>query len=171
MLLQGRSRKRNRGERKMGKINRIRLYLVLLTLLFLASPAVTAHIDIIDVGHYNAARWDDIEGMCGYVDYQNVANHTIEGAILVFVDGEIVAGKILNMKIRYVAGFRCSPIKTLEFPITETEGCHTIVVYIRSMNASVECVYEYYAEGGGDVVDAEESEEEKDWLPCWGCEK
>ena len=133
-------------------------------------PATSAHIAINAVGHNNAAQWDDIEGMCGYVDYQNMANHTIDGAILVFVDGEIVAGKILNMKIRYVAGFRCSPVKTLEFSITEAEGDHIIVVYIRSMNNSVECTYEYYAEGVEDQTEVEESEEEKDWLMCsWGC--
>jgi hypothetical protein len=144
--------------------------IVLLALLFLAMPAVSAHIDIIDIGHYNAARWNDIEGLCGYVDYQNVANHTLEGAILVFVDGEIAAGKILNMGIRYVAGFRCSPIKTLEFPITEAEGDHTIVVHIRSMNDSIERIYEYYAEGVEDRVEVEESktETEEDWLECWG---
>ena len=147
--------------------NRIAMYVLLLALLFSALPAVTAHIDVLDVGHYNAARWDDIEGMCGYVDYQNVANHTIGGAILVFVDGEIVAGKILNMEIRYVAGFQCSPIKTLEFPITETEGGHTIVVYIHSMNDSIKRAYEYHTEGVEEVVDAEESGIEKDWLLCW----
>jgi hypothetical protein len=152
--------------------NRIRICALIATLLFLAIPAVSAHIDIIDIGHYNAARWDDIGGMCGYVDYQNVANHTIGGAILVFVDGKIVAGKKLNMKIRYVAGFRCSPIKTLEYPITETEGEHTIAVYIYSMNGSVECVYEYIAEGIDEVIGTEESEIEEDWLRCsWGCEK
>jgi hypothetical protein len=154
--------------------NKRKIYtlIVILTLLFMALPAVSAHIDIIDVGHYNAARWDDIDGMCGYVDYQNMANHTLEGAILVFVDGNIVAGKILNMKIRYIAGFRCSPVKTLEFPITETKGDHTIVVYIRSVNNSVERAYEYYAEGKEDVIDMEESEEEvEEWLTCWGCEE
>jgi hypothetical protein len=148
--------------------NKIRIPILILALLFLALPTVTAHIDIIDVGHYNAARWNDIEGLCGYVDYQNVANYTIGGAILVFVDGEIVAGKILNMGIRYVAGFRCSPIKTLEFPITEAEGDHIIVVYIRSMNASVESAYEYYIEGAEGVIEGEESEIEEDWLTCGG---
>jgi hypothetical protein len=117
--------------------NRIRICALIATLLFLAIPAVSAHIDIIDIGHYNAAHWEDIEGLCGYVDYQNVANHSREGAILVFVDGKIVAGKILNMKIQYVAGFRCSPLKTFEFSISETEGEHTIVVYIYSMSRYV----------------------------------
>lgn len=152
--------------------NKIRIYIVCAALLFLAMSAVSAHIDILDIGHYNAARWDDIEGLCGYVDYQNVANPTIGGAILVFVDGEIVAGKILNMKIRYVRGFRCSPIKTLEFPITEAEGRHEIAVYMYSMNSSVERIYEYTAEGIAEVIDTEESEIEEDWLRCsWGCEK
>ena len=158
----------------MGKRNQNKIitYVLIATLLFLAIPSVSAHIDIIDIGHYNAAHWEDIDGMCGYVDYQNVANHTIGGAILVFVDGEIVAGEILNMKIRYVAGFWCSPIETLEFPITETEGEHTIVVYIYSMNSSAERTYGYYAEGRGDALAAEEIKIEKDWLPCsWGCRK
>lgn len=138
----------------------------------MALPAVSAHIAIIDVGHNNAAQWDDIEGWCGYVDYQNMANYTIEGAILVFVDGEIVAGKILNMKIRYVGGFRCSPIKTLEFPITETEGDHSILVYVLSMNSSVQRTYDYYAKGMGEAWEVESgSEAKEDWLKCWGyCE-
>ena len=114
------------------------------------------------MGHY----YDGINSL-GYVDYQNVANHTVGGAILVFVDGDIVAGKILNMKIRHIAGFRCSPIKTLEFPLTETEGEHTIVVYILSMNNSIERVYEYYAVGGEEEV-IEERVQEDDWLTCWG---
>jgi hypothetical protein len=148
------------------KQNEIRIYIIISTLLLLALPAASAHIDIIDVGHY----YDGISSL-GYVDYQNVANHTVGGAILVFVDGDIVAGKILNMKIRYVSGFRCSPIKTLEFPITETEGDHTIVVYILSMNSSRECVYEYYEEGvAEDVIGEAESECEVDWLMCWGSE-
>ena len=152
------------------KQNRTRLYVLITTLLFLALPAVSAHIDIIDVGHNNAAQWDDIDGMCGYVDYQNVANHTVGGAILVFVDGEIVAGKILNMKIRYAGGRRCSPIKTLEYPITEAKGKHSIVVYIFSMNSSVECVYEYTAEGVDKGGDVESGSEVEDWLKCWGHE-
>jgi len=156
------------------KQNRIVMYVLSTTLLFLALPVVTAHIDIIDVGHYDAARWDDIEGMCGYVDYQNVANYSVDGAILVFVDGEIVAGKTLNMKIRYVAGFRCSPIKTLEFPITEAEGDHTISVYVLSMNSSVERTHTYYAKGVGDMIETRsesEVEREEDWLTCWECKR
>jgi hypothetical protein len=153
------------------KRNKIRLYalIAISALFFILLPIASAHIAIIDVGHNNAAQWDNIEGMCGYVNYQNIANYTIEGAILIFVDNEIVAGKMLNMKIRYVAGFRCSPIKTLEFSITEAEGDHTIVVYILSMNSSVERTYEYYAEG---IVEGEklESELEEDWLTCWRCE-
>jgi hypothetical protein len=143
-------------------IKRIWGIISVLTLLFLSLPAVSAHIDIIDMGHY----YDGISSV-GYVDYQNVANHTVGGAILVFVDGDIVAGKILNMGIRYVAGFRCSPIKTLEFALNETEGEHTIVVYILSMNNSVERTYDYYAEGVEEDV-IEEREQEEKWLSCWG---
>jgi hypothetical protein len=143
-----------------------KIYNLLLVLVLILSvlPTASAHVDIVDMGHY----YDGIDRL-GYVDYQNVANYTVESAILVFVDGEIAAGKILNMKIRYVAGFRCSPIKTLEFPITEAEGKHTIVVYIYSMNSSTERVYEYTGEGVEEVVDVEESEIEKDWLTCWKC--
>jgi hypothetical protein len=152
--------------------NKILIYVLIATLLFFAMPAVSAYIDILDVGHYNAALWDDIEGMCGYVDYQNVANHTLEGTILVFVDGNIVAGKILDMKILYVAGFRCSPIKTLEFPITEAEGDHTIVVHVLSMNSSAERTYEYHAKGiEENITEEAESEEVEDWLKCWSCEE
>lgn len=153
------------------KQNKTGISILVVVLIFTALPAVSAHIDILDVGHYNAARWNDIGSMCGYVDYQNVANHTIEGAILVFVDGKIVAGKILDMRIRYIAGFRCSPIKTLEYPITEAEGKHEIVVYIYSMNASVKRVYEYIAEGVDEAIEVKEREIEEDWLPCsWGCD-
>jgi len=154
------------------KQNRSGICVLILMLLFMGLPATSAYIDIIEVGHNNAAQWGDIEGMCGYADYQNMANHTVNGAILVFVDGEIVAGKILNMEICYVAGFRCSPIKTLEFPITEAEGDHNIVVHIFSMNSSAECTYEYYGKGvGGTAVAESESEVEEDWLTCsWECE-
>lgn len=138
-----------------GNIKRIGGIISVLTLLFLLLPAVSAHIDIMDMGHY----YDGINSL-GYVDYQNVANHTVGGAILVFVDGDIVAGKILNMKIRYVAGFRCSPIKTLEFPIIETEGEHRIVAYVLSMNSSTECVYDYYA---ADWWQEAPDEEETEW--------
>ena len=156
----------------MKKERRIISGILIMALLFSGIPTVSAHIEIIDIGHNRAAQWNDIEGMCGYVDYQNVANHTIGGAILVFVDGEIVAGKILNMEIRYVAGFQCSPIKTLEFPITETEGGHTIVVHVLSMNSSSERTYEYYAKGiEEDVTEEVEREEVEDWLTCWGNEE
>jgi hypothetical protein len=156
------------------KRNKIRLYVLIAICasFFMLLPIASAHIVIVDVGHNNAAQWDDIEGMCGYADYQNVANYTVKGAILVFVDNEIVAGKMLNMKIRYVAGFRCSPVKTLEFPITEAEGDHTIVVYVLSMNSSTERTYEYNAEGKGEGVDVEsENDREEDWLDCWGYAK
>lgn len=153
---------------KMTKPIRVYMLIAISMLFFMALPLASAHIAIIDVGHNNAAQWDDIEGMCGYVDYQNMANYTVEGAILVFVDSKIVAGKILNMKIRYVADFRCSPIKTLEFPITEAEGDHNIVVYILSMNSSIQRTYEYYAKGIVGEIEVEgESEVKEDWLECW----
>jgi hypothetical protein len=44
--------------------------IAVLVLLFLPLHLASASIDIHDVGHNNAALWDDIEGMCGYVDYQ-----------------------------------------------------------------------------------------------------
>lgn len=135
----------------------------------MALPAASAHIAIIDIGHYNAAQWDDVEGLSGYVDYQNTANQTIKGAILVFLDNEIAAGRILNMKIRYIAGFRCSPVKTLEFPISETEGDHTIIVHILSVNSSVMSTYDYSVKDVEDTMAAEsEREVEEDWLKCWG---
>lgn len=148
------------------KKEKIYIFIALLMLILSVLPTASAHIDIVDIGHY----YDGISSL-GYVDYQNVANHTLEGAILVFVDGEIVAGKILNMPIRYLGGFRCSPIKTLEFPIIEAEGDHTISVYIYSMNNTVSRTYEYYAEGIDDTIETEEIETEKDWLKCcWMCE-
>lgn len=147
--------------------NEMIISVLIATLLFLVLPAVSAHIDIIDIG----TGYDMIEHY-GYVDYQNIANHTIGGAILVFVDGNIVAGKIINMKIRYVGGRKCSPIKTLEYPIAEAEGEHIIAVYIYSMNSSVEWMYVYTAEGVDEVIGAEESETEEDWLRCsWECEE
>ena len=148
---------------------RIILGILIVALIFSGMPTVVAHIDIIDIGYNNAAQWDDIEGLCGYLDYQNVADYNISGAILVFVDSKIVAGKILDMNIRYIAGFRCSPIKTLEFPISEEEGHHHIVAYILSMNNSVQSTYDYYAEGleEGEI---EPEEEVEDWLLCSCCE-
>lgn len=145
-------------------IKRIWGIISVLTLLFLSLSAVSAHIDIIDMGMVY-----DGEDHYGYVDYQNTANYSVSGAILVFIDGGIVAGKMLDMPIRSIVGFRCSPIKTLEFPITETEGEHTIVVYILSMNNTVGHVYDYYAEGVAEDA-IEESEQEEDWLSCWGFE-
>jgi hypothetical protein len=154
------------------KQSKATICILIAMLLFMALPAASAHIEITDIGHNNAAQWDDIEGLCGYVDYQNVVNDTVKGAILVFVDNEIVAGKLLNMGIHYVAGFRCSPIKTLEFPISETEGCHTITVHILSMNSSVTSTYDYYAAGMEDEIEVEsEREVEEDWLKCWWCKE
>lgn len=136
----------------------------LLMLLFLALPVTSAHIDIIDIG----SGYDMIEHY-GYVSYQNTVDYNVSGAILVFIDGDIVAGKILNMPIRYVAGFRCSPVKTFEFSLSEMEGDHTIVVYVLSMNSSVQRAYEYYAEDWWveqeDIVCEVDAEE--DWLTCW----
>jgi len=138
---------------------------IVLILLFLVLPAVSAHIEISDMGHY----YDPVDGLTGYVDYQNVVGYNISGAVLVFIDGDIVAGEIIKTRVRYVAGFRCSPIKTLEFPINTSEGDHTIVAYVFSMNNSIQQAYDYYTEGFGDEVTEGEREEEE-WLSCWGGE-
>lgn len=139
---------------------------IVLMLLFLVLPVASAHVEIIDMGHY----YDGIDRL-GYVDYRNAANYTVEGAILVFIDGDIVAAKMLNMDLRYVAGFRCSPVKPLEFALCEIEGDHTIAVCILSMNSSVERTYEYFAEGWWndqeDEIESELEEEEEEWLECW----
>jgi len=136
---------------------------IILALAFLVLPTVSAHIEISDMGHY-----EDIEGLTGYVDCINVAEYDLSGAILVFVDGNIVAGKIITARVRYVAGFRCAPPRTLEFLIPEAEGKHRIVAHVFSMNNSVQCTYEYYAEGIEEKVEEVEREQEKDWLSCWG---
>jgi hypothetical protein len=70
-------------------------------LLFMAIPTASASIEMTDI----CIQYDMIEHY-GYVDYQNTANHNVSGAILVSVDGDFVAGKIVDMPIRYVAGFR-----------------------------------------------------------------
>lgn len=135
----------------------------ILMLLFLALPAVSADIDIIDIGtdYY-------LIGHYGFVNYQNTADFNLSGTLLVFIDGNIVAEKKLDMPIRYVAGFRCSPAKTLEFSLNETEGNHTIVAYMISQNAIVQRSYIYYADGR--LVEQEEDKEseviEEDWLKC-----
>jgi hypothetical protein len=138
-------------------------------LLFLPIATASASIEMTDIG----IQYDMIEHY-GYVDYQNTANHNVSGAILVFIDGDLVAGKIVDMPIRYVAGFRCSPTKTLEFPLKTTKGDHTIVAYVISQNITAQRGYEYTMDGWeeGEVEEKTEIEEEgtnvKDWLPCCG---
>lgn len=153
------------------KQRRTTICTIIAMLLFMALPAASAqNIDITDLGHYTTAYWADIEGLCGYVEYQNVANYTIAGAILIFVDGNIVAGKVLNMRAHYIAGFQCNAIKTLEFPINDTEGRHRVVAHIYSMNSSVVSTYDYYVESVGEEIDIEsETKVEEDWLRCWWC--
>ena len=144
------------------KKGRIYKLVILSTLLFMVLPAVPAHIDIVDIGHY----YDGIDHL-GYIDYQNVADYNLSGTILVYIDDEIVAGKVIEMPIRHIAGFRCSPIKTLEFPLNETEGDHTIVAYVYSMHSSAERTYEYVAEERWTQEPEENEEEEEDWLKCF----
>ena len=142
-------------------------FAILGALLVLALPVASAHIEISDMGHY----YDGMANL-GYVDYQNVADYNVSGAILVFIDNEIVAGEKLDMPIRYRAGFRCSPMKTLEFPLNTSEGHHTIVAYVYSMNNSIDRGYEYYTDGveEEEAVEIESEEEEvEEWLECWKC--
>jgi len=147
-------------------------FVVFGVLLFLALPVVSANIEITDMGHY----YDPIDGLTGYVDCQNVAEYDLLGALLVFIDGDIVAGEIIKARVRYVAGFRCAPTKTIEFPLNETEGAHHIVAYLVSMNNSIQRTYGYYAEDwwddqGNEIQKVSEEEVEEDWLTCWGCEE
>jgi hypothetical protein len=144
------------------KIEKIIRGILILVLLSLAIPIASASIEITDIG-----EGYDLIGHYGFVDYQNIANYNISGAILVFIDGDIVAGKILDMPIRYVAGFRCGPIKTLEFPLRTTKGDHTIVAYAVSMNRTVHCMFNYSMEGW-EEMEAEEGTEvkEEDWMKC-----
>ena len=132
--------------------NRRKIYILISisVLFFLALPAVSAYIEISDMGHYY-----DGETRYGYVDYTNTAKHNVSGALLVFIDDDIVAGKILNMPIRYVAGFRCSPIKTLEFLSQNDKGGHAIVAYAVSMNCTIQRICEYTMEGW-EEMEAEE---------------
>ena len=134
------------------------IYLSVLILLLLASP-VSAGIDILDLG----IGYDCIAHY-GYVDYQPKTNST--GELFVFIDGKIVKTKVLDMKIRYLVGFKCNPIKTLEFELNETEGHHTILAVISSDNITSQRGYDYCAE---DWWANEEEEEEiiQDWLSCW----
>lgn len=138
-------------------------FILIVMLLFPAMPIASAHIDIEDIG----VGYDLIYHY-GFVDYQNLANYNVSGAILVFIDGDIVAGEILDMSIRYVAGFRCSPIKTLGFPLRTTKGDHTMAVYVLSMNHTVQRSYVYTMEGWEDEQDGEETKEPEieDWLKC-----
>ena len=146
-------------------------FAILGALLVLASPVAFAHIEISDMGHY----YDPAEGLLGYVNCQNAAEYDLNGAVFVFVDDEIVTGKIIRIPVRYIAGFRCSPTKTFEFPINTSKGDHTIVAYVYSMNDSVERIYGYCAEdwwvNQGDEIESEPEEEmEEDWLACsWMC--
>lgn len=135
-----------------------------LVLLFLALPAVSANIDIIDVG----TLYDGID-YYGYVDYQNIENYDLQGVISVFIDSDIVAEKMIDMPIRYVAGFRCSPIKSFEFQLNMSKGSHTIVAYVLSQNITIQCSYEYTMEGWEDEAADEEmemEEDKEDWLIC-----
>lgn len=141
-------------------------FILVVMLLFPAMPAAFASIEITGMGTYH-----DLTDYYGYVEYQNIENYNISGAILVFIDKEIAVGKILNMPIRYVAGFRCSPIKTLEFPLRTTKGDHTIVAYVISMNHTVHCMFNYSMEGWEEGQDEEETKEPEieDWLKCGWC--
>jgi hypothetical protein len=133
-------------------------------LLFMVIATASASIEIRDIG----IQYDMIEHY-GYVNYQNTANHNVSGAILVFIDGDIVAGKIVDMPIRYVMGFRCSPTKTLEFPLKTTKGDHTIVAYALSQNITAPRIYEYSMEGWEEKGVEEETdikEEIEDWIKC-----
>ena len=135
------------------------IYLPVLILLLLVSSA-SASIAILDLG----TGYNGIDHY-GYVDYLPRINST--GELFVFIDGEIVKSKALDMKIRYRFGFKCNPIKTLDFPLNETKGNHTILVVISSDNITSQRGYGYYAE---DWWANEEEEEEiiEDWLSCWG---
>lgn len=138
--------------------------ILILMLLFSVMPTASASIEIVDMGVYY-----DGETQCGYVDYTNTANHNVSGAILVFIDGNIAVGKIVDMDIRYVAGFRCSPVKTLEIPLRTAKGNHPIVVYVLSQNITAQCSYEYTMEGWEEMVvegETEFKDEIEDWMKC-----
>lgn len=133
----------------------------LLMLLFMLLPVASADIGITDIG----TRYDGLDHY-GYVDYRNIANSNVSGAILVFIDGTIVAAKPLYMPIRYVAGFRCAHTKTLEFPLNGTEGNHSILAYTFSQNISAERSYGYYAEDWWMKQEEKAEEEVEVWLEC-----
>jgi hypothetical protein len=130
-------------------------------LLFMVLPVALADITITGIG----TQYDGI-GHYGYVDYRNIANVNASGAILVFIDRNIVVAKILNMPIRYIAGFRCSPTKTLEFPLNDTEGDHTILAYTFSQNVSAQRSYGYYAEDWWMEQEDKVEEDDEVWLEC-----
>ena len=137
---------------------------VLIPLLLLSSAS--ANIDILELG----TRYDCI-GHFGYVEYKSNSNST--GVILIFIDDSLVKTKSLDMKIRYITGFRCNPTKTLEFPLNETEGNHTILALVTSDKSTSHRVYGYHAQNwwAQEPEDKEEEEEEikeEDWLFCWG---
>lgn len=131
-------------------------------LLFLALPTVSGSIDIIDMG----IGYDCIDPY-GYVGYQPNSNST--EMLSVFVDSSLVKTKALDMKIRYLVGFRCNPVKTLEFALNEAEGNHTIVALINSDNIIVQGTIRCYAKEGWTqepetAIDVKEDIEE--WLVC-----
>jgi hypothetical protein len=160
-ILEGINLMRKKMEEKYKNLIRVAFVGVLL---FLVIATASASIEMTDIG----VQYDMIEHY-GYVNYQNTANHNVSGAILVSVDGDFVAGEIVDMPIRYVAGFRCSPTKTLEFPLKTTKGDHTIVAYALSQNITTQRIYEYTMDGWEEeVVDekTEIEEEIEDWLEC-----
>jgi len=137
-------------------------------LLFLALPTISGSIDIIDMG----IGYDCVDHY-GHIDYQPNSNST--GILSVFIDDSLVKTKALDMKIRYIVGFRCNPVKTREFTLNETEGNHTIVALIISDNITVQSTISYYAEEWW-TQEAEDDEEEtyevsRDWLTCWRYER
>jgi len=142
----------------MNKIKETRILILIGILLFLALPIASASIDIIDMG----TRYDCIDHY-GYIDYQ--ANSNSSGAISVFIDDSLVKTKALDMKIRYLFGFRCNPIKTFEFTLNESEGNHSILAVIISDNVTAERMFGYFAEDWVVPVD-EEEEIIEEWMVC-----
>ena len=142
--------------------NRIGKLTLIGILLFLALPTVSASIDILDMG----TRYDCIDHY-GYVDYQPNSNSS--GVLSVFIDGSLVKTKALDMEIRYHYGFKCNPIKTLEFPLNETEGNHSILAVVNSDNVTVQITIGYYAAIWWTEEPEDEEEEEEiieEWMVC-----
>jgi len=135
---------------------------LIMILLFLALPTVSGSIDILDIG----VGYDCVEHF-GYVQYQPNSNST--GVLSVFIDGSLVKTKALDMEIRYHYGFKCNPIKTLEFPLNETEGNHSILAVVNSDNVTVQSTIGYYAAiWWTEEPEDEEVEEEiiEEWMVC-----